>query len=213
MVDALLSPLSAWSRGRIGRGFLNGLFGRTLDPSFPDRLPLKRQPPPLDHLRQLRRRRALAKRRPNGVPAASIEPSAMAVPRRWRYFRTAGSSLGQEPPDGWNGWRDGVHKGPARSFPRRRHCRHHHHPRPRTEGPARRRLVGQIDTARPGVSSAIVLSFIYLGIYWNNHHHLLQAATHVSGAVLWANLPHPFLAIADSPRLSPSWMRQTTSPG
>ena len=33
-----------------------------------------------------------------------------------------------------------------------------------------------------------VLSFIYLGIYWNNHHHLLQAATHVSGAVLWANL-------------------------
>jgi uncharacterized membrane protein len=33
-----------------------------------------------------------------------------------------------------------------------------------------------------------VLSFIYLGIYWNNHHHMLQAAGHVSGAVLWANL-------------------------
>jgi uncharacterized membrane protein len=33
-----------------------------------------------------------------------------------------------------------------------------------------------------------VLSFIYLGIYWNNHHHLLQATRHVSGAVLWANL-------------------------
>ena len=33
-----------------------------------------------------------------------------------------------------------------------------------------------------------VLSFIYLGIYWNNHHHLLQAASHVTGAVLWANL-------------------------
>lgn len=33
-----------------------------------------------------------------------------------------------------------------------------------------------------------VLSFIYLGIYWNNHHHLLQAARHVSGSVLWANL-------------------------
>jgi uncharacterized membrane protein len=33
-----------------------------------------------------------------------------------------------------------------------------------------------------------VLSFIYLGIYWNNHHHLLQAATQVNGAVLWANL-------------------------
>ncbi len=33
-----------------------------------------------------------------------------------------------------------------------------------------------------------VLSFIYVGIYWNNHHHLLQAAQHVAGAVLWANL-------------------------
>ncbi|MEZ4869916.1 MAG: TMEM175 family protein [Caldilineaceae bacterium] len=33
-----------------------------------------------------------------------------------------------------------------------------------------------------------VLSFIYLGIYWNNHHHLLQAVRHVNGAVLWANL-------------------------
>ena len=33
-----------------------------------------------------------------------------------------------------------------------------------------------------------VLSFLYLGIYWSNHHHLLQAASHVNGAVLWANL-------------------------
>jgi uncharacterized membrane protein len=33
-----------------------------------------------------------------------------------------------------------------------------------------------------------VLSFVYLGIYWNNHHHLMQAASHVTGAVLWANL-------------------------
>src|SRR5712671_2598005 len=33
-----------------------------------------------------------------------------------------------------------------------------------------------------------VLSFIYLGIYWNNHHHLLQAVDHVDGRVLWANL-------------------------
>ena len=33
-----------------------------------------------------------------------------------------------------------------------------------------------------------VLSFIYLGIYWNNHHHLLQAVKHVDGRVLWANL-------------------------
>jgi uncharacterized membrane protein len=33
-----------------------------------------------------------------------------------------------------------------------------------------------------------VLSFIYLGIYWNNHHHLFQAAKQVSGGILWANL-------------------------
>jgi len=33
-----------------------------------------------------------------------------------------------------------------------------------------------------------VLSFIYIGIYWNNHHHMLHAAGKVTGAVLWANL-------------------------
>src|SRR3989338_3664828 len=33
-----------------------------------------------------------------------------------------------------------------------------------------------------------VLSFIYLGIYWNNHHHLLQAVKHIDGRILWANL-------------------------
>jgi uncharacterized membrane protein len=33
-----------------------------------------------------------------------------------------------------------------------------------------------------------VISFVYLGIYWNNHHHLLHAVRHVDGRVLWANL-------------------------
>ena len=33
-----------------------------------------------------------------------------------------------------------------------------------------------------------VLSFIYVGIYWNNHHHLFQATEQVSGRILWANL-------------------------
>jgi uncharacterized membrane protein len=33
-----------------------------------------------------------------------------------------------------------------------------------------------------------VLSFVFLGIYWSNHHHLLQAARHVDGRILWANL-------------------------
>jgi uncharacterized membrane protein len=35
---------------------------------------------------------------------------------------------------------------------------------------------------------AYVLSFVYLGIYWNNHHHLLAASSAVNGRVLWANL-------------------------
>ncbi|MSQ70218.1 MAG: DUF1211 domain-containing protein [Betaproteobacteria bacterium] len=33
-----------------------------------------------------------------------------------------------------------------------------------------------------------VLSFIFVAIYWNNHHHLLQAVKHVSGPILWANV-------------------------
>jgi uncharacterized membrane protein len=35
---------------------------------------------------------------------------------------------------------------------------------------------------------AYVLSFVYLGIYWNNHHHLFQLVEHVTGGMLWANL-------------------------
>jgi uncharacterized membrane protein len=35
---------------------------------------------------------------------------------------------------------------------------------------------------------AYVLSFLYLGIYWNNHHHLMHAARQVDGRILWANL-------------------------
>jgi uncharacterized membrane protein len=35
---------------------------------------------------------------------------------------------------------------------------------------------------------AYVLSFVFLGIYWNNHHHMLHASSRVSGTVLWANL-------------------------
>jgi len=33
-----------------------------------------------------------------------------------------------------------------------------------------------------------VLSFVYIGIYWNNHHHMLHATHHVTGGILWANL-------------------------
>jgi len=33
-----------------------------------------------------------------------------------------------------------------------------------------------------------LLSFVFIGIYWNNHHHMLHATQHVNGAILWANL-------------------------
>src|SRR5687767_4502194 len=39
-----------------------------------------------------------------------------------------------------------------------------------------------------GVLLSYVLSFIYLGIYWNNHHHMLHTVHKVTGGMLWANL-------------------------
>jgi uncharacterized membrane protein len=43
---------------------------------------------------------------------------------------------------------------------------------------------------RPAVPVLLtyLMSFTFLGIYWNNHHHMLQATTRVSGLILWANL-------------------------
>ena len=38
------------------------------------------------------------------------------------------------------------------------------------------------------VFACYALSFVYIGIYWNNHHHLFQAVQHIKGSVLWANL-------------------------
>ncbi len=47
-----------------------------------------------------------------------------------------------------------------------------------------------LDALRPliPVFLSYVLSFVYLGIYWNNHHHMLHTTRHVTGAILWANL-------------------------
>jgi uncharacterized membrane protein len=47
-----------------------------------------------------------------------------------------------------------------------------------------------VDALIPLVPSFLgyVLSFIYVGIYWNNHHHMLHACEAVSGSILWANL-------------------------
>ena len=57
------------------------------------------------------------------------------------------------------------------------------------------------------VLASYVLSFIYVGIYWNNHHHLLQAVRHVSGGVLWANL-HLLFWLSLTPFVT-SWMGNT----
>jgi uncharacterized membrane protein len=46
---------------------------------------------------------------------------------------------------------------------------------------------GALHDALP-VLLTYVLSFVYLGIYWNNHHHMLQATARVNGAILWANM-------------------------
>jgi uncharacterized membrane protein len=47
-----------------------------------------------------------------------------------------------------------------------------------------------LDALRPLVPVFLtyVLSFVYLGIYWNNHHHLLHASDRINGKILWANL-------------------------
>ena len=52
-----------------------------------------------------------------------------------------------------------------------------------------------------------LLSFVILGIYWNNHHHLLQAAKAVNGAILWANL-HLLLWLSLIP-FATRWMGTT----
>jgi uncharacterized membrane protein len=46
------------------------------------------------------------------------------------------------------------------------------------------------DAIRPALSVFLTyaLSFIFLGIYWNNHHHMFHMADHVNGKILWANL-------------------------
>jgi uncharacterized membrane protein len=48
----------------------------------------------------------------------------------------------------------------------------------------------ELDALKPllPVFLSYVLSFLYLGIYWNNHHHLFNSTKHVSGGILWANL-------------------------
>jgi uncharacterized membrane protein len=52
-----------------------------------------------------------------------------------------------------------------------------------------------------------VLSFVYVGIYWNNHHHMLHTCTRVTGAILWANL-HLLFWLSLFP-FATGWMGET----
>src|SRR5829696_8546629 len=52
-----------------------------------------------------------------------------------------------------------------------------------------------------------LLSFVMLGIYWNNHHHMLQAARRVNGAILWANM-HLLFWLSLIPFVT-AWMGET----
>ena len=51
-------------------------------------------------------------------------------------------------------------------------------------------MSGDLASLRPliPVFLSYVLSFVFIGIYWNNHHHLLQAVEQINGGTLWANL-------------------------
>jgi uncharacterized membrane protein len=54
------------------------------------------------------------------------------------------------------------------------------------------------------------LSFVFVAIYWNNHHHLLQAVRHVNGPVLWANL-HLLFWLSLTPFVT-AWMGESFAP-
>ena len=66
-----------------------------------------------------------------------------------------------------------------------------------------------VEALRPLIPDLLsyVLSFAFVGIYWNNHHHLLQVIERVSGAVLWANL-HLLFWLSLIPFVT-AWMGET----
>lgn len=57
------------------------------------------------------------------------------------------------------------------------------------------------------VMLSYVLSFVFIGIYWNNHHHLMHVVQHVNGRILWANL-HLLFWLSLIPFVT-SWMDES----
>ncbi|HEX2856298.1 MAG TPA: TMEM175 family protein [Propionibacteriaceae bacterium] len=74
------------------------------------------------------------------------------------------------------------------------------------KGPAGPRLSDLWHTSGPSLLTYL-LSFVYIGIYWNNHHHLFHIAKRVTGSVMWANL-HLLFWLSLYP-FTTSWMDDT----
>ena len=66
------------------------------------------------------------------------------------------------------------------------------------------------DAITTGPASAMCSAFVYVGIYWNNHHHMLLACQKVSGQVLWANL-HLLFWLSLLP-FATHWMGEAPAP-
>lgn len=64
---------------------------------------------------------------------------------------------------------------------------------------------------RVPVFTSYVLSFVFVGVYWSNHHHLLHAVNHVTGGILWANL-HMLFWLSLIP-FATGWMGQNKFAG
>ena len=69
----------------------------------------------------------------------------------------------------------------------RRRDRHHHHDHGAGDENTARQRAARVPAVAAGLFK-LVLSSIYVDIYWNNHHHMLHACGAVTGAILWANL-------------------------
>jgi uncharacterized membrane protein len=68
------------------------------------------------------------------------------------------------------------------------------------------------DALRPLIPKFLIylLSFVFLGIYWNNHHHMLHATQRIDGKILWANL-HLLFWLSLIPFVT-SWMGESSAP-
>jgi len=77
---------------------------------------------------------------------------------------------------------------------------------PELSGPDEATFRALFEVSGPGLLTYL-LSFVYIGIYWNNHHHLFQLARQVTGGVLWANL-HLLFWLSLVP-LSTRWLEES----